>query len=322
MEAGKSAGEGGAATPEAVAPSGEERAPREGVLIVNTKARHGQTWYAKAQESLRAQGVRLTAAHALQDPSRLPDLVAESVRDGAKLMIVGGGDGSFRSIVGQLANTDVTLGVLPLGTVNDFARNLGIEAEVGAACRVIAEGYVTRIDLGLANEHAFVITASLGFSAQTQDALSPHLKKAFGPFGYAVAGAMALRRLRDLQLVLHSEQGEERVEAVQAGVINGHSWMGGAFEIPGVDLESGRLAFYAVPPQGGLMFLRLLVSLLRGRFFHAPGLRAFTTRDMTLQTPAPRRLVIDGDLCGETPVRFRIRHDALRVCVPAGFEKA
>jgi diacylglycerol kinase family enzyme len=211
--------------------------------------------------------------------------------------------------------------VLPLGTVNDFARNLGIEAEVGAACAVIAEGYVARIDLGQANEHTFVITASLGFSTQTQDALSPRLKRALGPFGYAVAGALALRRLRDLPLTLHSEQGDERVVAVQAGVINGHSWMGGAVEIPGVDLESGRLAFYAVPPQGGLSFLRLLVNLLRGRFFHAPGLRAFTTRDLTVQTPTPRPLVIDGDLCGETPVRFRILHDALRVCVPAGFEK-
>src|SRR5262249_21777849 len=147
-------------------------------------------------------------------------------------------------------------------------------------------------------------------------------KKAFGPFGYAVAGALALRRLRNLDITHHSEQGEERLVAVQVGVINGHSWMGGAVEIPGVDLESGRLAFYAVPPQGGAAFLRLLVNLLRRRFFHTPGLRAFTTHDMTLQTPTPRRLVLDGDLCGETPVRFRVLHDALRVCVSADFEKS
>ncbi len=106
---------------------------------------------------------------------------------------------------------------------------------------------------------------------------------------------------------------------LQAGVINGHSWMGGAFEIPGVDLESGRLAFYAIPPQSKLSFVHLMYNLLQGRFFHTPEMRAFTTREVFIETPQPYPLVIDGDLCGQTPVRLRVAHAALKVCVPADY---
>ena len=297
-----------------------ERTPQKAVLIVNTKARRGQKWFARSQDCLHASGVEITASHAVKDPSRLPDLVQESIAHGAKRIVIGGGDGSFRSVAGYFAHKDISLGVLPLGTVNDLARNLGIEDNVEAACKVIAEGHTAQIDLGQANDDYFLITASLGFSAQAQHTLSPALKKAFGPLGYLVASVLALRRLRDLKITLHQER-EECLVALQAGVVNGHSWMGGKFEIPGVTLESGRMAFYAVPPQSDLSFLHLMRNLMRNRFFHTPGLRAFTTREITLCTETRQPLVLDGDLCGETPVHLRLVPNALTVCVPSGFER-
>lgn len=294
---------------------------RSATLIVNTKARRGQECYTQAQECLRAGGVTVEAAHALDDPARLPEVIQDSLARGAKLLVVGGGDGSFRTVAGLLAHTDAVLGLLPLGTVNDFARNLGIDVDMQAACQVITEGRVARIALGQANDHYFVITASLGFSAQSQLALTPRLKKAFGPYGYVVAGLLALRSLRVLAVTFQSEQGAERLEVVQAGVIHGHYWLGGKVEIPGVDLESGRLAFYAVPPHSGGEFLRLARRLMRQSLFHTPGLRAFTTSEITLHTETPQPLVIDGDLCGQSPVRLRVVPEALQVCVPATFER-
>src|SRR5579862_6246479 len=114
--------------------------PGSTVLIVNAKARNGEEWFARSQEALKAKGVRVDAAHDLQDPTRLSKLVKTAIGQGVKRLIVGGGDGTFRSIAGLLVHTDVTLGVLPLGTVNDLARNLGIEADVDKACAVIADG--------------------------------------------------------------------------------------------------------------------------------------------------------------------------------------
>lgn len=286
------------------------------VLIVNTKARRGQEWYAQTQDCLKQQGVPLAAAYELDHPDRMSDLVRFSIADGAERILIGGGDGSFRSVVKHFLNTEVALGVLPLGTVNDFARNLGIEAEVGAACRVIAAGRTRKVHVGMANDEPFLITASLGFSAQSQKSLKPGLKKMLGPFGYLVASLLALHHLRHLQVTIKSEQGEECCDALQVGVVSGHSWMGGKFEIPGVGLSSDSLAFYALPARNHQNYFRMLRSLMHGQFFHTPGLRAFTTREMWLTTEKPRSLVLDGDLCGKTPVHIRLLPEALTVCAP------
>ena len=315
------ASEGAGAVLEAKSePAKIERAAKRGVLIVNGKSRQGETWFTQAKQHLMAMGVELSDAINLEEPKRLPDIIKAQIADGVKLIVLGGGDGSFSGAVDFLAGTDVALGVLPLGTVNDFARNLEIPADVEAACRIIADGHTAQVDLALANDNYFTITASVGFSACAQDSLSPALKKRLGPLGYLVAGLLALRRLKPLEITVRSERGTETLKVVQAGVINGHTWMGGSVEIPGVDLQSGGLAFYAAPPQKGLFdYLRMARSLSKGKIFHTPGLRAFNCRDLTLTTETPTPLVVDGDLIGQTPVRLRIAPGVLRVCVPQRF---
>lgn len=292
---------------------------REAVLIVNAKARNGEEWFTKAKQCLEEAGITLREAHDLQDPKQLTVTVQQAVDQGVKLVIVGGGDGTLRGAASILANTDVTLGLLPLGTVNDFARNLGIEPTVEAACAAIASGRVEKIHIGQANDNYFLITASLGFSSLTQTTLSPQLKKVFGPFGYIIACLLAMRKARQLTICVNGPDGKERYSVMQAGVIKGHCWMGGKCLIPGVKLENSKLAFYAVPPQTGSGYLRLARDLMQGRFFQTPGLRTFSTSDITIETDTPQPLSIDGDLCGQTPVRLRIAPEALCVCVPADY---
>ena len=269
--------------------------------------------------------MKLLASHELKEPKHLGETVDAALKQGAKLIIVGGGDGSFRTVIGRIAAHDAVLGVLPLGTVNDFARNLGIEATVEAACDVIANGRVECIDVGQCNDDHFVITASIGFSARTQQALSPKLKKAFGPFGYVAASLIAFRKLRKLRVTIRhadSQTKPQTLDILQAGVVNGHAWMGGKFEIPGKHLESGRLAFYAVPNQSLWQLLRMARSLANGDFWHTSGLETFFADDVTLETPFPQPIVIDGDLCGKTPAQMRILRGALSVCVPADYNPA
>ncbi len=289
------------------------------VLIVNAKSRKGQQAFAQARDCLKQNGVTLRDAQALQDPSHLNDIITQHLRDGVTRFVVGGGDGTFRTVAGLLANTDAVLGVLPLGTVNDFARNLAIPANIPAACKVITDGHTATVDIGQANDDHFIITASIGFSAQAQLSLNPRLKKLFGPLGYFIASLLALRRLRDLKVTVRHAEGDEAIDALQVGVIKGHYWMGGEIEIPGVDLQTDCFAFYGVPAHQRRSYLSLARHLRRGDFFHMPGLRAFTTADVTLETPTPQPLVLDGDICGETPVRLRVLCDALRVCVPADY---
>jgi diacylglycerol kinase (ATP) len=296
-------------------------------LIVNARARTGQQAFEQTRNCLKANGITLRDECALEDPSKLSQVVRGHLHSGAKRILIGGGDGTLRTVAGLLTNTDATMGVIPLGTVNDFARNLGIEPTVEAACKVIAGGNSAAVDIGQANDDFFIITASLGFSAQSQLSLKPNLKKIFGPFGYFVASLLALRQLRDLKVTVRradggETEGDECVDAVQVGVIKGHYWMGGKVEVPNVDLTTDCFAFYAVPARRHRSFISMARHLRHGDFFHMPGLRAFPTADVTLETPTPQPLVLDGDLCGQTPVRLRVLCNALRVFVPADFSKA
>ncbi len=301
------------------APEGNGRYFGPAAFIVSTGARHGQEWFDNGRRMLEEQCVDIASAVKVEKGGNLRREIESAVKAGRKLIIVGGGDGSMRTAASVLAHTDVTLGVLPLGTVNDFARNLGIKPTLEAACETVASGRTASIDLGQANEDIFVITASFGVSALTQTVLTPKLKKILGPLGYMVATLLAWRKLRHLHVTLEYDGATERLTVMQAGVINGHSWMGGKCQIPGVDLESGRLAFYAVPPQRTVDYFRIARHVSQGRFFDTPGLRAFTTTDISVTTKRHYPLVLDGDLCGKTPVRLRVLTEALHVCVGPEF---
>lgn len=293
-----------------------ESAPRPAALIVNAGARSGSDEFQKARECLQAASVPLLEAVKLAPSATVGSEIRRLQARGARLLIVGGGDGTLRAAAAALRNTGCAMGVLPLGTVNDFARNLSIRADLHAACEVIAQGSLARIDVGLANEEVFLITASLGFSAESQEVLNGRLKRLLGPIAYPGAGIIALRRLRSLRVAIRANGREEIWQAVQAGVVHGPSWMGGAVQIPGLDLENGKLALYAVPPQPASSILRTIRSLRSGQFFSAPGLRAMLCKDATVETRGAQKLVLDGDLCGHTPVHFRIDRASLSVCVP------
>src|SRR5919199_699736 len=166
---------------------------RGAALIVNTRSRSGERVYFEAIDRLEEMGVRLGATYPVRDPVRLPETVREVLHEGSghRLLILGGGDGSVSSVVDFLAHRDVVLGLLPLGTANDFARTLGLPADSEKACKTIAGGKVVDVDLGLAGDSYYVNVASVGLGVEATQALSPWLKKGAGPLAYPVAAVRA-----------------------------------------------------------------------------------------------------------------------------------
>ncbi len=115
---------------------------RLAALIVNTRSRSGERAFFRALDRLQELGVTLGPTYAVRDPVRLPENVRDILEDGSeyRVLILGGGDGSVSSVVDFLAHRDVTLGLLPLGTANDFARTLEIPVDIEQACQTIAHG--------------------------------------------------------------------------------------------------------------------------------------------------------------------------------------
>jgi diacylglycerol kinase (ATP) len=164
---------------------------KRATLVVNARSRSGEQAFSQASELLHSFGVPIDAEYALRDPSRLPETVRRATMEGSDLIVLGGGDGSVSSVVDFLVESGAVLGLLPLGTANDFARTLGIPTDTQRACETIAHGEVVDVDLGLAGDDYFVNVASVGLGVEVTRALSPALKRRAGALAYPIAAIRA-----------------------------------------------------------------------------------------------------------------------------------
>ena len=181
--------------------------PRDAALIVNVHSRRGEALFTEARAKLEQAGVRLTAAHAVRDPDRLPEMVRSVVAQGAPMVIVGGGDGSLSGTVDELVGKGCVFGVLPLGTANSFARTLGIPLDLDGAVGVIASGRRRRIDLGLIDHDYFVNAASLGLSPMIGQTVPHKLKRYLGRIGYLLWAVKCSFGFRAFQLQIDDGSG-------------------------------------------------------------------------------------------------------------------
>src|SRR5918998_2947652 len=218
--------------------TGRDLTSRRAALIVNTRSRSGERTFFEALDRLQEMGVPLGATYAIRDPVRLPETIREVLHDGSdyRLLILGGGDGSVSSVVDFLANHDVILGLLPLGTANDFARTLGIPADVEKACETIAGGKIVDVDLGLAGDNYYVNVASVGLSVGVTQALSPRLKRRIGALAYPTAAIRAFLGHEPFSARLTFPDGDhdpvEYERLVQVAVGNGRFYGGGGVGAP------------------------------------------------------------------------------------------
>ena len=158
----------------------------------------GRTVRARAarQDGGRPQAGHLLDLHPVTDPRRLPQALAAAVDSGADLIVVGGGDGTLSEAAHQLAHRDVCLGVLPLGTTNNFARSLGLPLHLPAALRILTEGKVADVDLGHVAGRHFANLTSLGLSVQVAEHVPHLLKRIVGRAAYPLTALALLPRHR------------------------------------------------------------------------------------------------------------------------------
>src|SRR5579859_1221173 len=158
---------------------------REAVLIVNTKSRRGKELFQQAKTTLQQEGVNLVHSWEINRPREVMTKTQEVTERGIPLVIIGGGDGTLSGVTRYFIGSGSTLGVLPLGTGNQFARELGIAADVGAACRVLTQGQVAEVDVGVAGGDYFLTVATVGLTTLVAQDLTGAEKRRFGRLAYA-----------------------------------------------------------------------------------------------------------------------------------------
>jgi YegS/Rv2252/BmrU family lipid kinase len=269
--------------------------------------------------------VAVARAIGLEQPERLADTVREVLDVGCDPVIIGGGDGSFSTAANVLARQRVTLGLIPLGTANDFARTLGIPEDIEGACAVIAKGAVVEMDLGRIGDRYYLNLASAGLAGEVTRVLPRWLKRVVGPLAYPIGTAYTFLRYKPFDAQLAFPDGDHRSVTIrrllQIGVGNGHYYGGGMVVAPAAKPDDGLLDVYVIEHRRWRKLLPIAAALKTGDYIHRAGVHYYRTTAVALRTNRPIDVDVDGDPDGTTPQRFSIACAALRVLAPHGRQR-
>ncbi|PZO82118.1 MAG: lipid kinase [Mesorhizobium amorphae] len=294
--------------------SAEASGSKRALLLVNPKARRGGESIDQACGLLLDAGFILDRRKPAEGES-LGDVIRRAAKD-CDLVIVGGGDGSLNNAAQALVETQLPLGVLPLGTANDFARTIGLPPDPVQAARMLTTLKPRAIDLGEVNGHLFFNVASIGFSAELAAELSAEAKKRFGKLGYGIVAARLLAKSRLFTAHLEHDGVTEKLRTLQVSVGNGRHYGGGMTVEENATADDGKLDFYSLEVDHWWRLLRLLPSLRAGTQGRWDDVRAFRTTEVVIRTSRPRDVNTDGELTTQTPAHFRIRPKAIQVYAP------
>ena len=293
-------------------------------VLVNGRSRRGAAGYERVQRAMERSGVRVAFYALVHDQDSIAAAVTDAIARGCTLVVVGGGDGTVGTVAGLLADLPTdrrpVLGVLPLGTANDFARTLDLPVDLAGAVAVIADGKVVDIDLGRANGLPFLNVASLGLSVEATMALRPDLKRRLGSLAYPIATMVAYRRHRPFRARLEFPDEEhsplELGDLLQVAVGNGRHYGGGNTVAPDAGIDDSTLDVYAI--QAGRLRDHLSVArLLRdGSLIQHDHVQHLITRSLILHTDEPQPVNLDGEIATNSPVRFSVQRNGLNVAVP------
>ncbi len=297
----------------------QEPQGRQAVLIVNTKSRRGREWKDECQRHLKELGIEIERTPTFRTIQELISETANAISRKVPLVIAGGGDGTFSSLARLFVGSQTTLGVLPLGTGNQFARDLGIPADPRVACEIIANGKVAGVDMGFAANDYFMNVATVGVTTLIAQNLTTESKRKFGRFVYAIALVNALRTVKPFVAKLKTNNGEIEFETLQVVIGNGR-YHAGPFAIsPNASITEGRLSIYALKTSSRAAFLKLGLYLPTGHHGDLPEIHTEEATEGTLTTTSPQRVTIDGETSARTPLSFKIVPNCLQVMVPQDF---
>jgi diacylglycerol kinase (ATP) len=280
------------------------------ITVIMNPSAHSE----RAQRSLDAIQ-RLAAGADLRFTTGQGDarrMSAEAARAGAEVVVACGGDGTVSEVANGLAGTNTALGVVPIGTMNVFSKELGIPAELGAAWAVIERGLVREIDLPEANGAHFIQLAGVGLDAQVVKETSWESKKRLGPLSYIFSAAQIAARTPPLLRV-------ETDEAVREGsfvlIGNGRFYGAKLVLFPNARPDDGKLDVLVFKNLGYLDIARYVGGVLIGHHTDLADVEYFQASELRVTSDEPVPVELDGELFGDVPVTFRMCA-RLRVCAP------
>ncbi|HEX8680451.1 MAG TPA: diacylglycerol kinase family protein [Chthoniobacterales bacterium] len=242
-------------------------------------------------------------------------LARAAVKEGYRNVVAAGGDGTVNEVVNGIAGTGAALGLLPLGTMNVFATELGLPTGDLAGCwELIREGKTRQIDLPRANGKNFVQLAGVGFDAQVVKETSRAFKRNFGPLSYLISAAQISARTPPCLRIEAQEANAEEGSFVLIG--NGRLY-GGPFPFfKQAVIDDGLFDVLVFKRLGYIDMIRYMQDVILRPQITSPEVEYFQTTWLRVTSDTAVPVEVDGELIGNCPVEFHIRSRGLRVIAP------
>lgn len=254
------------------------------------------------------------------EPKQIGARFEDAAKRGYDAIIVGGGDGSVNAAAAALLGKKTALGILPLGTVNRLARDIGLTADVDAALLLLAEAEPRQIDVGEVNGHIFLNNSFIGLPPMVTERRAKLRGRPLGERlrGYAALPMEVARGARRLAIVIDDDEAARAHRALTV-VVSNNAYSEGASLIPKRRaLDEARLGLYVSRHRTLMQTVWLLLRASLGLWKGDPDLETRELEKLTIRSNSRRlRVVNDGELLWlNTPLCYSIRPKALTVLVP------
>jgi diacylglycerol kinase (ATP) len=272
----------------------------------------------RLRERVGAMDIVLTVA-----PGDAAGAARDAVRDGYDHLFVAGGDGTLNEAVNGIAATPggfeaVTLGVIPLGTGNDFATALGMPPDPGDAVEAVLDAVPAMVDVGRLNDRYFVNVSAGGFIAEVSDVVDPKLKTIAGKLAYLVGGAQILFTHTPVDARVETSDGRVTHATLSIfAVCNARLIGGGRLIAPHAAIDDGLLDVCLIEAMPTVEFLGLLTRVSGGEHVADERVTYFRTSDVRFTLDRDVKVNTDGEVLEAASCEYRVLPGALRVLRPA-----
>lgn len=248
-------------------------------------------------------------------PGEATELARRLVQEGAPVVAAAGGDGTLNEVAQALVGTQTALGIIPLGSGNDFLRSLVGRVDLGESLRRLAQGKPQPVDVGEANGRFYLNSLGMGIDGQIAEDFA-RWKFLRGELGYLWAALYEVARFRPFLLRIHSDAGAWEFQGLMISVMNGSHTAGGFHLAPGASLADGALNLIAIRHYPRVARVPILVRVRQGKHLGLKGVRTALVRWVEVRTSRTLRVYVDGELLPRTDsLSIRVHPGALRVVV-------
>ncbi len=269
----------------------------------------------------RGWRVEIAATTAPGDATRRAQQAAEA---GYNAVVAAGGDGTVNEVMNGLVGTSTALGVLPLGTVNIWAREMGLSMDMLKAAASLAESKLTKIDVGMAGNRYFLLMAGIGFDAAVTAMVNTEEKKRLGALAYIKQAVQIAWNFRGTRPKLKIDGKRVRGKILMVTIGNSQLYGGVVKFTAHATIDDGLLDICVIKGEGMLSAPRRLISIFARHYNRDPKVQYYrgSTIEIRGQRGKSLPIQVDGDYLAQTPMTFRVVPNSLTILMPPNADRS